>query len=42
VIYNVEKMTTIEEMMATLAKLYEKFSALNNVYLMKKPFNLRM
>ena len=42
VTYNVAMAKTTEELMASLASLYEKPSASNKVYLMKKLFNLKM
>jgi acyl-activating enzyme 14 len=42
VTYNVSQATTTKELMDALAALYEKSSASNKVYLMKKLFNLKM
>ena len=39
---NIMKAKTMEELMQTLAKLYEKPSALNKVFLMKHLFNMKM
>ena len=40
--HSLTKKKTIRELMATLFKMYEKSSANNKVYLMKKLFNLKM
>ena len=42
VTYNVSKATTTTTLMVTLAEMYEKPSASNKVYLMKKLFNVKM
>jgi len=42
VTYNVSQAATTKELMDALAALYEKSSASNKVYLMKKLFNLKM
>lgn len=42
VTFNISKTKTIEDLMSTLAKLYEKPSTLNKVFLMKRLFNLKM
>ena len=42
VTFNITKAKTIEELMETLAKLYEKPSASNKVFLMKRLFNIKM
>jgi hypothetical protein len=42
VTFNITKTKKIEALMTTLAKLYEKPSALNKVFLMKCLFNLKM
>ena len=40
--FNITKVTMIEELMQTLAKLYEKPSASNKVFLIKCLFNMKM
>ena len=40
--FNITKVKTTEELMQTLAKLYEKPSASNKVFLMKHLFNMKM
>ena len=40
--FNISKENTIEGVMSTLAKLYEKPSASNKVFLMKHLFNMKM
>ena len=40
--FNITKVKTTEELMEALAKLYEKPSASNKVFLMKHLFNLKM
>ena len=40
--FNITKAKTIEKLMQTLAKLYEKPSASNKVFLMKHLFNIKM
>ena len=40
--FNISKEKTIEGMMSSLGKLYEKPSASNNVFLMKHLFNMKM
>ena len=42
VAFNISKETTTEGLMQTLAKLYEKPSASNKVFLMKRLFNMKM
>jgi len=42
VAFNISKKTTIEGLMSALAKLYEKTSASNKVFLMKHLFNMKM
>ena len=42
VTFNISKETTTEGLMQTLAKLYEKPSASNKVFLMKRLFNMKM
>ena len=42
VTHNIAKERTIVGMIQALAEMYEKPSANNNVYLMKKLFNLKM
>ena len=42
VTFNITKVKTIEELMQTLAKLFEKSFALNKVFLMKRLFNMKM
>ena len=42
VAFNILKETKIEGLMQTLAKLYEKPSASNKVFLMKRLFNMKM
>ena len=42
VTFNISKAKTTIEMMETLAKLYEKPSASNKVFLMKYLFNMKM
>ena len=42
VAFNISKETTIEGLIKVLAKLYEKPSASNNVFLMKHLFNMKM
>ena len=42
VAFNISKETTIEGLMQTLAKLYEKPSASNKVFIMKQLFNMKM
>ena len=42
VAFNISKETTTEGLMSTLAKLYEKPSASNKVFLMKCLFNMKM
>ena len=42
VIFNITKAKKIEELMETLAKLYEKLSTSNNVFHMKHLFNMKM
>ena len=42
VAFNISKETTTEGLMQTLAKLYEKPSASNKVFLMKCLFNMKM
>ena len=39
---NITKAKTIEDLMKTLATLYEKPSASNKVFLMKNLFNMKM
>ena len=41
-IFNITKAKTTEELMQTLAKLYEKPSASNKLFLMKHLFNMKM
>ena len=41
VAFNVSREKTIEDLMAALLKMYEKSSASNKVFLMKKLFNLK-
>ena len=40
--FNIKKVKTTEDLMKTLATLYEKSSALNKVFLMKHLFNMKM
>ena len=40
--FNIIKAKTIEELMQTLARLYEKPSTSNKVFLMKCLFNMKM
>ena len=40
--FNISKETTIERLMSTLAKLYEKPLASNKVFIMKHLFNMKM
>ena len=40
--FNITKVMTIEDLMKTLATLYEKPSASNKVFLMKYLFNMKM
>ena len=40
--FNISKETTIESLIKALAKLYEKPSASNKVFLMKQLFNMKM
>ena len=40
--FNISKENTMEDVMSTLAKLYEKPSASNKVFLMKHLFNMKM
>ena len=40
--FNISKAKTIEDLMKALAKLYEKPSASNKVFLMKRLFNMKM
>jgi len=42
VAFNVSREKTTKDLMATLLKMYEKSSALNKVFLMKRLFNLKM
>ncbi|MDF3675408.1 hypothetical protein [Enterobacter hormaechei] len=42
VAFNITKAKTMEELTETLAKLYEKPSASNKVFLMKHLFNMKM
>ena len=42
VAFNISKETTTKGLMNTLAKLYEKPSASNKVFLMKRLFNMKM
>ena len=42
VAFNISKEKTIEGMMSALGKLYEKPSASNKVFLMKRLFNMKM
>lgn len=42
VVFNISKETTTEGLMKALAKLYEKPSASNKVFLMKNLFNMKM
>ena len=42
IVFNISKETTTEGLMSTLAKLYEKPSASNKVFLMKCLFNTKM
>ena len=42
VAFNILKEKTIEGVMSALSKLYEKPSASNKVYLMKRLFNMKM
>ena len=42
VAFNITKVKMIEELMQTLAKLYEKPFASNKVFLMKHLFNMKM
>ena len=42
VAFNISKKTTTEGLMQTLAKLYEKPSASNKVFLMKRLFNMKI
>ena len=40
--FNITKVKMIQELMQTLARLYEKPSASNKVFLMKHLFNMKM
>ena len=40
--FNISKEKTMKEMMDALAKLYEKPSTSNKVFLMKRLFNMKM
>jgi glucose-6-phosphate isomerase len=40
--FNISKENTMKDMMEALAKLYEKTSASNKVFLMKRLFNMKM
>ena len=40
--FNITKVKTIEDLMKTLATLYEKSSASNKLFLMKRLFNIKM
>ena len=40
--FNISKEIAIEGLMSTLSKLYEKPSASNKVFLMKRLFNMKM
>ena len=42
VAFNITKVKMTEELMETLVKLYEKPSASNKVFLMKRLFNMKM
>jgi hypothetical protein len=42
VAFNISKENTMKELMDTLAKLYEKPSVSNKVFLMKRLFNMKM
>ena len=42
VAFNITKVKTIEELMQTLAKLYENPSTSNTIFLMKVLFNMKM
>ena len=42
VTFNITQAKTIEDLMKTLATLYEKPSASNKVFLMKRLFNMKM
>ena len=42
VAFNISKETTTEGLMSTFAKLYEKTSTSNKVFLMKRLFNMKM
>jgi hypothetical protein len=42
VAFNISKEMTMKDMMEALAKLYEKHSASNKVFLMKRLFNMKM
>ena len=42
VVFNISNETTTEGLMSTWAKLYEKPSASNKVFLMKRLFNMKM
>ena len=42
VAFNITKVKTIKDLMKTLATLYEKPSASNKVFLMKRLFNMKM
>ena len=42
VAFNISKEMTIEGLMSALAKLYEKPSASNKVFIMKRLFNMKM
>ena len=42
VAFNISNETTTEGLMSALAKLYEKPSVSNNVFLMKRLFNMKM
>ena len=41
-VFNITKVKTIEDLMKTLVTLYEKPSASNKVFLMKRLFNMKM
>ena len=40
--FDITKANTMKELMKTLARLYEKLSASNKVFLMKHSFNMKM
>ena len=40
--FNISKENTMEGMMSALGKLYEKSSASNKIFLMKRLFNMKM